>query len=160
MQGLILLYFLSCYKVKLAFFSLLSVSEYLFYFILFLFFYWTKVALRVFPCNSVGKKSACNAGDLGSIPGWGRSPGEGNGNPLQCSSLQNPMDRGAWQAAVHGVTRVGHDLMTKPPPKLLYNAVSFRCIAKCFSDIYMYVCMNVYIYSFSSSFAIQIITEY
>ena len=42
------------------------------------------------------KKSACNAGDLGSIPGLGRSPGEGNGNPLQYSSLENPMDRGAW----------------------------------------------------------------
>ena len=49
------------------------------------------------------KKSACNAGDLGSIPGLGRSPGEGNGNPLQYSSLENPMDRGAWWATVHGV---------------------------------------------------------
>ena len=46
-----------------------------------------------------------NAGDMGSIPGSGRSPGEGNGNPLQCSWLGNPMDRGAWQAAVHGVAR-------------------------------------------------------
>ena len=60
-----------------------------------------------FPCSSVGKESACRAGDLGSIPGWGRSPGEGNGNPLQYSCLENPMDRGAWQAAVNGVTRVG-----------------------------------------------------
>ena len=50
--------------------------------------------------------SACNAGDLGSIPGSGRSPGEGNGNPLQYSCLENPMDTGAWQATVHGV---GHD---------------------------------------------------
>jgi len=49
------------------------------------------------------KKSACNAGDLGSIPGLGRSPGEGNGNPLQYSSLENPMDRRAWWATVHGV---------------------------------------------------------
>ena len=47
--------------------------------------------------------SACNAGDPGSIPGLGRSPGEGNGNPLQYSSLENPMDRGAWWAAVYGV---------------------------------------------------------
>ena len=46
-----------------------------------------------------------NAGDLGSVPGSGRSPGEGNGNPLQCSYLENPMDRGAWQATVHGVAR-------------------------------------------------------
>ena len=50
------------------------------------------------------KQSACQAGDTGSIPGSGRSPGEGNGNPLQCSCLGNPMDRGAWQATVHGVT--------------------------------------------------------
>ena len=49
------------------------------------------------------KASACNAGDLGSIPGSGRSPGEGNANPLQYSCLENPMDRGAWQATIHGV---------------------------------------------------------
>ena len=49
--------------------------------------------------------SACNAGDPGSIPGLGRSPGEGNGNPLQYSCLENPMDRGAWWATVHGVTK-------------------------------------------------------
>ena len=52
-----------------------------------------------------GKESACNAGDLGLIAGWGRSPGEGDGNPLQCSCLENPMDRVAWQASVHGVTK-------------------------------------------------------
>ena len=51
-----------------------------------------------------GGGSACNAGDLGLIPGLGRSPGEGNGNPLQYSCLENPMDREAWQATVHGVT--------------------------------------------------------
>ena len=50
----------------------------------------------------------------GSIPGLGRSPGEGNGNPLQSSFLENLMDRGPWQATVHGVARVGHDLATKP----------------------------------------------
>ena len=66
-------------------------------------------------CNSVGKESTCNAGDLGSIPGSGRSPGDGNGNPIQYSCLENPMNRGAWQATVHGVARVGHDLATKPP---------------------------------------------
>ena len=54
--------------------------------------------------------------DAGLIPGLGRSPGEGNGNPLQYSCLENPTDRGAWQATVHGVTRIGHDLVTKPPP--------------------------------------------
>ena len=68
-----------------------------------------------FPGGSDGKASACNAGDLGSIPGSGRSPGEGNGNPLQYSCLENPMDRGALQATVHGIARIGHNLTTKPP---------------------------------------------
>ena len=48
-----------------------------------------------FPCVSTGEDSACDAGDLGSIPGYGRSPGEGNSNPLHCSCLENPMDRKA-----------------------------------------------------------------
>ena len=51
------------------------------------------------------KRSACNAGDLGSVPGLGRSHGEGNGTPLQYSCLENPMDGGAWWAAVHGVAK-------------------------------------------------------
>ena len=51
------------------------------------------------------KNLPANAGDPGSIRGLGRSPGEGNGNPLYCSCLENPMDRGAWRAAVHGVTK-------------------------------------------------------
>ena len=58
-----------------------------------------------FPGGSEVKASACNAGDPGSIPGMGRSPGEGNGDPLQYSCLENPMDRGAWWATVHGVTK-------------------------------------------------------
>ena len=58
-----------------------------------------------FPCSSVGKESACSSGDLGSIPGLGRFPGEGNGNPLQYHCLENLMDRGAWWAAFHGVTK-------------------------------------------------------
>ena len=60
-----------------------------------------------FPCSSVGKESACSAGDRGLIPGLGRSPGEGHGNPLQYSCLENPMDRGAWWAVVHGVSESG-----------------------------------------------------
>ena len=71
-----------------------------------------------FPCSSVRKESACNAGGSGSIPGSGRSPREGTGNPLQYACLRNPMDRGAWQATVHGAARVQHDLATKPPPPL------------------------------------------
>ena len=58
-----------------------------------------------FPSGSYDKESACNVGDLGSIPGSGRSPGEGNGYPLQHSCLENPMDRGAWWATAHGVTK-------------------------------------------------------
>ena len=54
-----------------------------------------------FPGGSDGQESACNVGDLGSIPGLGSSPGEANSNRLQCSGLGNPMDRGAWQALVH-----------------------------------------------------------
>ena len=55
------------------------------------------------------KESACNAGDPDYILGSGRSPGEGNGNPLQYFYLENPMDRGAWQATVHGVSEFGHN---------------------------------------------------
>ena len=58
-----------------------------------------------FPGSSEVKASACNAGDLGSIPGLGRFPGEGNGNPLQYSGLENTMDRRAWWATVHGVAK-------------------------------------------------------
>ena len=59
----------------------------------------------IFPGGSEGKASACNAGDSGSIPGSGRSPGVGNGNPLQYSCLENPMDREAWWATVHRVSK-------------------------------------------------------
>ena len=62
-----------------------------------------------FPGGSEVKVSACNAGDLGLIPGLGRSPGGRNGNPLQYSYLENPMDGGAWWATVHGSQRVGHN---------------------------------------------------
>ncbi|CAI9165511.1 unnamed protein product [Rangifer tarandus platyrhynchus] len=58
-----------------------------------------------FPGGSEGKVSACNVGDPGSIPQSGRFPGEGNGNPLQYSCLENPMDGGAWWATVHGVAK-------------------------------------------------------
>ena len=62
-----------------------------------------------FPGGSAGKESTYNAGGPGSIPRSGRSPGGGHDNPLQYSCLENPMDRGAWPAAVHGVTKVGQD---------------------------------------------------
>ena len=63
------------------------------------------ISLTSFPGGSDGKESACDTGDVGLIPGWGRSPGEGNGNPLQYSCLENPVDRGAWWATVHGVAK-------------------------------------------------------
>ena len=62
-----------------------------------------------FPGGSDDKESAYKAEDPGLIPGLGRSPGEENGNPLQYSCLENPMDREAWRATVHGSQRVGHD---------------------------------------------------
>ena len=58
-----------------------------------------------FPCVSEVKASVCNVGDLGSIPGSGRSAGEGNGNPLQYSYLENPIDKEAWWATVHGIAK-------------------------------------------------------
>ena len=75
--------------------------------------------MRGFPYSSIGKESACDAGDLGSIPGSGRSPGEGNVNPLQYSCLEKSMDKGAWWTTVHEVARIGHDLATKPPPSFV-----------------------------------------
>ena len=58
-----------------------------------------------FPGGSDGKESACSIGDSGSIPGLGRSPGEGNGSPPQDSCLENSMDRGAWRATIHGAAK-------------------------------------------------------
>ena len=75
-----------------------------------------------------GKEPAFNAGDPASILWLVRSPGGVYGNPLQYSCLENPMDRGAWQATVHGVARVRHDLATTPPPppkRLLTKANAF-----------------------------------
>ena len=63
------------------------------------------VNVKCFPGGSEVKASACNAGDPGSIPGLGRSPGEGNDNPLQYSCLENSMDGGVWWATVHGVAK-------------------------------------------------------
>ena len=66
----------------------------------------TYILEQAFPGGSVGKESACNAGDPDLIPGLGRSPGEGNGNPLQCSYLENPMERGAQYMELQ---RIRHD---------------------------------------------------
>ena len=79
-------------------------------------FYWLRyIAFFVFkPCVQLNE--SCSAGGPGLIPESGRFPREGNGNPLQYFCLENPRDRGAWQATIHWVTRVRHDLATKPPP--------------------------------------------
>ena len=82
-------------------------------------FNWTLISLNYYyislPGGSDGKDSTCNAGDLDWIPGSGRSPGGGHGNPLQYSCLENSIKRGAWQATVYGV---GHNWVTKHIPYL------------------------------------------
>ena len=72
---------------------------------MFILYFVNTTPCQDFPCGSVVKNPPASAGDAGSIPGLGRSPGEGNGNPLQCSCLENSMDRGAWRAAVHEVAK-------------------------------------------------------
>ena len=88
----------------------------------------------VFHGSSDGKESACSTGDLGSIPGSGRPHGERNDNPLQYSCLQNPTDRGAWWAVVHGVIRVRHNLVTQPPLLSQYQGYSIPI-----SDLFQYL---------------------
>ena len=96
----------------------------------------------------MGKESACGSGDPGSIPGSERSPGEGNGNPLQYSCLKNPMDREAWWATVHGVARVGHDLATKPSPytrhSIHISGIDFALNFLIINEIFMYVCVHIH----------------
>ena len=82
------------------------------------------------PSGSVVENPRAKAEDTSLIPGLGRSPGEGNGNPLQYSCLGNSMDRGAWQATVHGVQRLRHDLATKQQ-----------------QYTYVYVCVCVCVYT-------------
>jgi len=92
-----------------------------------------------FPCGSVVKNPPANAGDAGVeglIPGSGRSPGEGNGNPLQYSYLENPMDRGAWWATVHGVAKSQTQLSM-----CVYVCVCV-CVCVCIY-IYIYICKIV-----------------
>ena len=81
------------------------------------------------PLLLLSRESACNAEDPGSIPGSGRSTGGGNGNPLQYSCLENPMDRGAWRTTVHGVARIGHDLATKSPPMVPEGTQFYQLIS-------------------------------
>ena len=80
-----------------------------------------------FPGGSVVKIPPANAGDVGSIPGWGRSPGGGHGNPLQYSCMENPMDRGAWWATVHRVAK-RHDGVTEQQQQKLEDGHK-KCIS-------------------------------
>ena len=95
-----------------------------------------------FPGDSEVKASACNAGDLGSIPGLGRSPGEGNGNPLHYSCLENPMDRGAWWDILHGVaksrTRLSDftSLLKSPERNTFYLNLDFCPVRPCYIPDY------------------------
>ena len=91
----------------------------------------SKVEVKLgFSSGSSGKESACNAGDLGSIPRLGRNPREGNGNPLQYSWLENSMDRGAWQAVVHGIvknrTQLCDELSLSKLELMLFHTFEFR----------------------------------
>ena len=86
-----------------------------------------------FPGGSDGKASAYNVEDLGSVPGLGRSPGEGNGNPLQNSCLENSMDRGAWWATVHGVAKSQTQRVTAWSPSVFFaDSKLHRCRAVSF----------------------------
>ena len=82
----------------------------------------------------IGKESTCNVGDLGSIPGLGRVPGEGNGNPLQYSCLENPMDREAWWATLHRVTK---------SQTRLTNTFTFHMYVCVMIHIYVYIWFNI-----------------
>ena len=100
-------------------------------FFFFVFFKLEYSCFLGFPGGSVGKESACNVGDLGSTPRLRRSPGEGNGSPLQCSCLENSMDRGAWQTTVHEVAEGWTRLSDEHTHIVaLHCCVSFCCTAK------------------------------
>ena len=99
-----------------------------------------------FPGGSDGKAPAYNAEDLGSIPGSGKSPGEGNGNPLQYSCLENPMDGGAWLATVHGVaksrTRLSDSLSLSNNKYMFYILIDLYIVYA----IYCYIFHIIFLY--------------
>ena len=79
------------------------------------------------PGGSVVKNHPANAGNTGSNPGFGSLPGEGNASPLQYSCVENPMDKAALWATLHGVQRVGHDFVTKQQQKVLFQSYEKLC---------------------------------
>ena len=94
--------------------------------------------VRGFSGGSVGKESTCNAGDLGLISGFGRSPREGNGSPLKYSCLRNPINRGAWWAKFHGLPIVGCNLVTKHQQHLFVHLLFLFIIFYFFFFMYVY----------------------
>ena len=88
-----------------------------------------------FPDGSDGKESDCNTRDLGSIPGLGSSPGEGNGSPLQYSGLENSMDRGVWWATVHGASKSRTGLTNQ------HNCIRFSRETEPTGDTHTYICL-------------------
>ena len=104
-----------------------------------------------FPSGSDSKASAYNVGDLGSIPGSGRSPGEGNGSPLQYSCLENPMDRGTWWATVHGVaqsqTQLSDFTFVYGVRHKIYHCYHFKCTIQ-----YIHSAAHHYHYAFPKPF--------
>ena len=111
---------------------------------------------RDFPGGSDGKASAYNAGDLGLIPGSGRSSGEGNGNPLQYSCLENPMDGRAWQATVRGVAKSQTSLSNFTLPYLTLPFRTFLLLFIC-SVILLFQKMFFYTTLFYESFLLSLI---
>ena len=94
-----------------------------------IYFWWRQTGrtqLLGLCCGSDGNESVCNAGDPSLIPGLERSPGEGNGNPLQESCLENPTDRGAWWATAHGIARVRRDWVTNTTQPLALSNQEFQ----------------------------------
>ena len=81
------------------------------------------------------KEFSCSAGDEGSIPGSGRSSGEGNGNPLQYTCLGNPMDRGSWQPTVHRIRRVGHNLVVKQHHQIILQRLTLCKSFEMFANV-------------------------
>ena len=114
--------------------------------------------LMDFPGSSDGKVSAYNAGDLGSIPGSGRSPGEGNGNPLQYSCLENPMDRGAWWATIHGVAKSWTGLSDFCVCMCLC-VISTSCVHTSFFLLFMNMCAY-FIHSFFYLWTYELFTVF
>ena len=114
---------------------------------------------RDFPGGSDSKASAYNAGDLGLIPGSGRSSGEGNGNPLQYSGLENPMDGRAWQATVHGVAKSRTPLSNFPLPYLTLPSCTFLLLLICSVILLfqkMFFCTTLFYESFLLSLILSL----